>query len=648
MKNLSEKAQTFLKTLENQYKKFKEEKKDEVLQILVFAERRFVVYHLENLIENFYKNQARIGIKGGHIIGFSKAESCSKKYSDIMNEINNLGTSLQEQENKAFEYYKGANYAPQILPSCFQQSNKFSHINVNLDAQLKTIEDFKKKNLNLLVATSVAEEGFDMPECNLVIAFNEIKSIQSFIQIKGRARKKNSKFLIMTPIHKKKEMKERIVNFISAIQIMKDIAEEIARFGSVSAYEESIRRFSQARARTIVNKDEAYKKIKIKHPVEENGEVRESLLNTNWSKVVLSDYCNSLRKVIRGRYESKGQMKELEDDANNRANFSINFRPIYVIHHTPAMGYLCHIIMPLNSNTRVFVSRGEMMKNREDAKKYASFELVKYLYKREKAFYCDLRPNARTFRVEDDDNVEELITLEEKKEDMLMKKKIQRFKQIYKKKVKNLRYYFYLTNEIFYPKFLLENQNPRFYFYLVEFFDQHNTQIGKNSNYQLGFLYFGEAFELEIGKGRIIEDNSLKIKMTIRYLTRCFEISEEIFTLMKKIDAFLWSAINNDDLNFFNIYSGEGVDVNGFFNGFIKKKHEKTKYIPYGFDFSQEYMMIVILNKKEPCLLAAEKYKEILIFLEEMKEHYNFFNSLKKKIDNKEKIQKKSINMTFF
>ena len=83
-------------------------------------------------------------------------------------------------------------------------------MSVNPAEQLKTIEKFKEKKLNLLVTTSVAEEGFDMPNCNLVIAFNEIKSIQSFIQVRGRARKKDSKFLIMVPQHKKKEMNAKL------------------------------------------------------------------------------------------------------------------------------------------------------------------------------------------------------------------------------------------------------------------------------------------------------------------------------------------------------------------------------------------------------------------------------------------------------
>ena len=145
--------------------------------------------------------------------------------------------------------------------------------------------------------------------------------------------------------------------------------------------------------------------------------------------------------------------------------------------------------------------------------------------------------------------------------------------------------------------------------------------------------------------------------MVVSALTKAYEIPEDIFNQMKQIDVFLWSVINNDDLNFFNIISGQNVDMNGFFSGFIKKKHEKTKYIPYEFDFTKEYLMLVVLNKKEPVLLAADKYQEILTFIEELKEHYLFYNSLKKQLDtNKEKkdrgekyekFEKKNIRLDF-
>ena len=45
--------------------------------------------------------------------------------------------------------------------------NLFSH-----KEQIKIVESFRVNKLNLLVATAVAEEGLDIPECNLVVRYN--------------------------------------------------------------------------------------------------------------------------------------------------------------------------------------------------------------------------------------------------------------------------------------------------------------------------------------------------------------------------------------------------------------------------------------------------------------------------------------------
>lgn len=63
--------------------------------------------------------------------------------------------------------------------------------------QIRTINDFRQNKFSILLTTSVTEEGFDIPHCNIVISFNRPDQLKSFIQIKGRARAKNSKYIIL-------------------------------------------------------------------------------------------------------------------------------------------------------------------------------------------------------------------------------------------------------------------------------------------------------------------------------------------------------------------------------------------------------------------------------------------------------------------
>ncbi|XP_058129328.1 endoribonuclease Dcr-2 [Anopheles coustani] len=74
----------------------------------------------------------------------------------------------------------------------------------------KVIENFRKHKLNVLVATNVLEEGIDLQMCNTVIMFDMPKTYVSYMQSKGRARMKTSKYLMLVPETQKSDFLKRV------------------------------------------------------------------------------------------------------------------------------------------------------------------------------------------------------------------------------------------------------------------------------------------------------------------------------------------------------------------------------------------------------------------------------------------------------
>ncbi|GMH17328.1 hypothetical protein Nepgr_019169 [Nepenthes gracilis] len=61
----------------------------------------------------------------------------------------------------------------------------------------ETIAKFRDGRVTMLVATSVAEEGLDIRQCNVVIRFDLAKTVLAYIQSRGRARKPGSDYILM-------------------------------------------------------------------------------------------------------------------------------------------------------------------------------------------------------------------------------------------------------------------------------------------------------------------------------------------------------------------------------------------------------------------------------------------------------------------
>ncbi|KAL5106991.1 Endoribonuclease dcr-1 [Taenia crassiceps] len=69
---------------------------------------------------------------------------------------------------------------------------------LSTNEQLNVLDGFRNNAFNVLVATSVVEEGLDVRSCNVVIKTDKLTNFRSFIQSQGRARAKTSYFVLLT------------------------------------------------------------------------------------------------------------------------------------------------------------------------------------------------------------------------------------------------------------------------------------------------------------------------------------------------------------------------------------------------------------------------------------------------------------------
>lgn len=87
---------------------------------------------------------------------------------------------------------------PKIKPAVFIGQAKKKNLGLSQKEQKAIIEKFKANEINTLIATSIGEEGLDIPEVNLVIFYEPIPSAIRKIQRTGRtARLSKGKLIIL-------------------------------------------------------------------------------------------------------------------------------------------------------------------------------------------------------------------------------------------------------------------------------------------------------------------------------------------------------------------------------------------------------------------------------------------------------------------
>ncbi|KAM9044749.1 ATP-dependent RNA helicase DHX58 isoform 1-T2 [Megaptera novaeangliae] len=100
---------------------------------------------------------------------------------------------------------------PQLLIGAGNSSQSAQMIQMTQRDQQEVIQKFRTGTLNLLVATSVAEEGLDIPQCNVVVRYGLLTNEISMVQARGRARASQSVYSFVAA-QGSRELKRELTN----------------------------------------------------------------------------------------------------------------------------------------------------------------------------------------------------------------------------------------------------------------------------------------------------------------------------------------------------------------------------------------------------------------------------------------------------
>jgi endoribonuclease Dicer len=123
-----------------------------------------------------------------------------------------------------FDHIGGPNLRCDVLIGV---NSRAGEENVSLRSQILTLQKFRRGDLNCLFATSVAEEGLDIPQCNLVVRFDLYHTMIGYVQSRGRARHRNSKYLHMLE-EGNNDHRERLMDARYDEQIMRDFCRNLS------------------------------------------------------------------------------------------------------------------------------------------------------------------------------------------------------------------------------------------------------------------------------------------------------------------------------------------------------------------------------------------------------------------------------------
>lgn len=203
--------------------------------------------------------------------------------------------------------------------------------------QEEVLRKFRCHECNILVTTSVLEQGCDLPKCNLVIRFDLPSSFHSYIRSKARARATDAHFILFANETEISQLVDNLAEYTTVENILLKYCSKLE-----SSKEEEL----------MADAYSTY--CHTYQPIQDDGAPSVSLIN---SIGLLNKYC-----------------AKLPSDTFTRLT------PIWHEEQNDNGKFICYIRLPINSPVKNVIS-SPPMPNALLARRAAAFLVCQYLHK---------------------------------------------------------------------------------------------------------------------------------------------------------------------------------------------------------------------------------------------------------------------------